>query len=708
MDIFGQKNKASNELINSIPIAFSKVKVEYSEEGKPVDLIFLEINDAFSKIALKDSEDIIGKRLSEISAEYKEKLPEAFEANSDKINNQSNFEIEVYISNQNKWYDVYINILDRDNLTILLSDCSKRKFIEKELIESEKKFKNLYNRTINNIKINKIAENQISELSNLYLELGVDPLKNIHTIVKKTNEILKGACSLFNRLDDKTKSLITWSEYNAPADLYKEDIPDGHICYEATIKGKDKTIVINDLLNTDFHKTDSNVIKYGLRSYLGHPVIIDDKAIGALCMVDTQPRNFTETEINIIRTLTVALSLEQKRYNLENNLRSARSDAEQANQAKSQFLANMSHEIRTPLNGILGFSEMLSISETDNYKVRMLRMIEKAGNQLLQIVNDIFDYSKIEAGKISLEEEDFKLNELIKETVSFFDHTVKEKKLQIIVRTETIAENELFGDLFKLRQILVNIISNAIKFTDKGSIIIIAESKKSDEKIQTQIIIEDTGIGIEKEQLDKIFDEFKQLEYYLTKKIKGTGLGLAITKKLIDLLSGTIIVESEPGVGSRFILSIPFQPKSKIKIEEIMDKPIEKKEDYKKMIKILLAEDNEANQFLIKAITKSKDWDITVVDDGDKAVEEFEKNEFDLVLMDVQMPVMNGYEATRIIRDIEQREKRNHTPIIALTAYAMKSDKDLCIEAGMDDYISKPFKRQQFLDSIMDVINRND
>ena len=538
--------------------------------------------------------------------------------------------------------------------------------------------------------------------------MGVDPLKNIHTIVKKTNEILKGACSLFNRLDDKTKSLITWSEYNAPADLYKEDIPDGHICYEATIKGKDKTIVINDLLNTDFHKTDSNVIKYGLRSYLGHPVIIDDKAIGALCMVDTQPRNFTETEINIIRTLTVALSLEQKRYNLENNLRSARSDAEQANQAKSQFLANMSHEIRTPLNGILGFSEMLSISETDNYKVRMLRMIEKAGNQLLQIVNDIFDYSKIEAGKISLEEEDFKLNELIKETVSFFDHTVKEKKLQIIVRTETIAENELFGDLFKLRQILVNIISNAIKFTDKGSIIIIAESKKSDEKIQTQIIIEDTGIGIEKEQLDKIFDEFKQLEYYLTKKIKGTGLGLAITKKLIDLLSGTIIVESEPGVGSRFILSIPFQPKSKIKIEEIMDKPIEKKEDYKKMIKILLAEDNEANQFLIKAITKSKDWDITVVDDGDKAVEEFEKNEFDLVLMDVQMPVMNGYEATRIIRDIEQREKRNHTPIIALTAYAMKSDKDLCIEAGMDDYISKPFKRQQFLDSIMDVINRND
>ena len=137
-----------------------------------------------------------------------------------------------------------------------------------------------------------------------------------------------------------------------------------------------------------------------------------------------------------------------------------------------------------------------------------------------------------------------------------------------------------------------------------------------------------------------------------------------------------------------------------------MDKPIEKKEADKKMIKILLAEDNEANQFLIKAITKSKDWEITVVDDGDKAVKEFEKNDFDLILMDVQMPVMNGYEATKIIRDIEHRKGGNHIPIVALTAYAMKSDKDLCIEAGMDDYISKPFKRQQFLDSIVDVLNR--
>ena len=182
MDIFGQKSKVSNQLIKSIPIAFSKVKMEYDEDGKPVDLIFLEINDAFGKIARKASKDIIGKRLTEISIEYKEKLSEVLEANANKISSQSNFEIEVYIRNQNKWYDVFINILDKDNLTILLNDCSKRKFIEEELTQSEKKFKNLYQRTIKDIKVNKIAEDQISELSNLYLELGVDPIKNIHTI----------------------------------------------------------------------------------------------------------------------------------------------------------------------------------------------------------------------------------------------------------------------------------------------------------------------------------------------------------------------------------------------------------------------------------------------------------------------------------------------------------------------------------------------
>ncbi len=245
-------------------------------------------------------------------------------------------------------------------------------------------------------------------------------------------------------------------------------------------------------------------------------------------------------------------------------------------------------------------------------------------------------------------------------------------------------------------------ISNAIKFTDEGSVLVIAGSEKINNFARIKIIVEDTGIGIHKNQLDKIFDEFNQLDYYLTKKIKGTGLGLTITKKLLDLLQGNIRVESEPGRGSRFIITIPFQIKTnnKVKAKKVMSDTEEKIKSGSKMVKILLAEDNEANQFLIKALTKTQDWDITVVDDGEKAVEQYKKDNYDLILMDVQMPVMNGYEATKIIREMEN-EKGIRTTIIALTAFAMESDRDLCIEAGMDDYIAKPFKRQQFLDAIL-------
>jgi CheY-like chemotaxis protein/anti-sigma regulatory factor (Ser/Thr protein kinase) len=273
------------------------------------------------------------------------------------------------------------------------------------------------------------------------------------------------------------------------------------------------------------------------------------------------------------------------------------------------------------------------------------------------------------------------------------------------VDTDNIEIDNLFGDAYKLQQILVNLISNAIKFTEEGVVLLVIKSYETTDGVQCEILIEDTGIGIDKAHLDKIFDEFHQLEFYLTKKIKGTGLGLTIAKKLIEILGGTMKVESQTGKGSRFYLTIPFEPEKIIKTESIMSSTMEKSNSEKEKIKILLAEDNEANQFLIKAITKTKNWDILVVDNGQQAVDKFKDDHFDLVLMDVQMPVKNGYEATREIREIE-KEKGTYTPIIALTAYAMKSDKDLCIEAGMDDYISKPFKRQQFLETIIDQLNK--
>ena len=797
---FAQKKKVNIQNVNSIPLAFAKFKVQFDSGGIPFDLTFIDLNDSFADIAGNNRKDVTGKRLTVLFPEYKDRLQQRLKEFAPKLIPESKYNYEVFIESLNKWYDVFISVVDDDVFTLLLSDCSNRKKIEEDLRESEQKFKNLYENatiglyrtspdgkilmannalikllgfssfselasrnlenegfnpsyprkkfkellerngeikdfesswitkhgnkiylresakniknehgeviyyegTVEDITQRKTAEIQINELNNLFLEIGIDPYRNIEIIVQKANEIINGVCSLYNRLDDKEKSLITWSEYNAPPDLKQKDAPQGHICYEATIKGKNNPVIISDIEQTEYFETDPNVQKYGLRSYLGMPVIVDGETIGSLCVLDVKPKVFTETEVKIIQTLAKALSLEQKRYFVEENLKRATREAQMASQAKSQFLANMSHEIRTPLNGIMGFSEMLSIQETDIKKIRMLEMIEESGNQLLQIINDIFDYSKIEAGKLTINNDYFKLDELLKETAGYFDKSAKSKNLQFVLDIDGIAENSLFGDLYKLKQVLFNVISNAIKFTDEGSVLVIACSEKINNFARVKVIVEDTGIGIHKNQLDKIFDEFNQLDYYLTKKIKGTGLGLTITKKLLDLLQGNIRVESEPGRGSRLIITIPFQIKTnkKLKVEKVMSDNEDNKKSGSKMAKILLAEDNEANQFLIKALTKTQDWDITVVDDGEKAVEQYKKDDYDLILMDVQMPVMNGYEATKIIREIES-EKGVHTPIIALTAYAMESDKNLCIEAGMDDYIAKPFKRQQFLDAIL-------
>lgn len=662
---------------DNLPFAFSRQKIIRNNDGKQVDLMLLDVNDVFEEKSGKDHQELVGRKISVLFPEIMPKLHYVFKEYSSKVFPGSRFEFELYLDPVDRWYDIFVIITAEDEQIVFFSDCTDRK----------------------------IAEVQIANLNHLFLELGVDSLKNIDIIVRKTCEILKGACSLYNRLDDENKSLIVWSEFNAPEDVQKKDIPRGHICYEVTIKGKNKPVVIEDLKETEYFHTDPNVKKYGLRSYIGHPVIIDEQTIGSLCIVDIKPRKFTDTEIKIIGSLAKALSLEQKRYFVEESLKNARIEAEKANNSKNQFLANMSHEIRTPLNSIMGFSEMLISQEADDRKARLMQMIEYSGNQLLQIINDIFDYSKIEAGKISLMESGFILSEVIKDIVDFFEQALKKKNLQLIVNKDDLDENDLFGDYYKLKQILYNVISNAIKFTEKGYVNVSVSSEKSDDKVQTKIIVEDTGIGIDKDQLSMIFDEFKQLDYYLTKKINGTGLGLAITKKLIDILHGSIIVESEIGKGSKFIINIPFQTKTKtiIKPKIVMNKPTEDKESESRKIKILLAEDNEANQFLIKAITKSQGWEITVVDDGEKVIEEYDNDEYDLILMDIQMPVMNGYEATSIIRE-KERKKGIHIPIIALTAFAMKSDKDLCIDAGMDGYISKPFKRQQFLDAITNAL----
>lgn len=563
--------------------------------------------------------------------------------------------------------------------------------IDKELIYIEG--------TVENITEEKIAKDQIKNLNDIFTELLVDPLINIQVIVRKTCQIMFAYGAIYNRYFAEDHKLLNWVSFNFNLEVDTEISPQDSICFEQTIANPEQVIVFEDLSETKYVETDFLIKKYKIKSYLGKAVVFDGNIIGTLCVLGKNPRTFSQTEKKIIETLAIALSHEHKRFELEKDFKISKSEAELANRAKSQFLANMSHEIRTPLNGILGFSEMLRTQESNPQKKHMLQLIEESGNQLLQIVNDIFDYSLLDTGKIPLKEGPFNLPELIETTINFFTRNANQKSLKLILESEGIEHKNLFGDYMKLNQILVNVIGNAIKFTDEGSVIIRIKTKEINGVVDINMIIEDTGIGINENQLNIVFDEFKQLDFYLTKRIKGTGLGLAITKKLVDFLQGSIYVESQPGSGSRFYINLPFQIGTEYKKDLVMNENTKQQDESASKVKILLAEDNEANQFLIKAITKSKDWEITVVDDGEQAVKAFKSNTFNLILMDVQMPVMNGYEATALIREIE-KESGTHTPIVALTAYAMKSDKDQCINAGMDDYISKPFKRQEFLDMV--------
>ena len=562
-----------------------------------------------------------------------------------------------------------------------------------------------YQGMIENISTLKIEESQVKQLNDIFLELGIEPSKNMQLIVRKSCEIINGFCSVYLCFDESEDKLVPVAEFNVPENFLENKIQKGNICFDAVINKKNGPGVFDDLSKTDYYKHDPELEMYGFQAFMGHPVHFNGSVNGSLCVFDVRTRRFTETELNIIGTLAIALTLEHKRFILENDLKKASLDAKNANRAKSQFLANMSHEIRTPLNGIMGFSELLLSQETDDKKKRMLRMVEESGQQLFRIISDIFDYSMIETGKINLKESIFNVQTTLQETVHYFTGIAGRKGLELVFNMDGIEHVELQGDIVKFNQVLVNIISNAIKFTDEGSVIVLAKTEAAGDLVNLAITVEDSGIGIDKEQLENIFVEFEQLEYYLTKRIRGTGIGLAITKKLVDFLNGTILVESEPGKGSRFKITIPFKPKTIQNSEPRMENTKEKNMKPDSGINILLAEDNEANQFLIKAITKSQDWNITVVDDGEKAVKAFKEADYHIVLMDVQMPTMNGYEATKEIRKYEE-ENGKHTPIIALTAYAMQSDKDLCIEAGMDDYISKPFKRQEFLNAITSALEK--
>lgn len=366
----------------------------------------------------------------------------------------------------------------------------------------------------------------------------------------------------------------------------------------------------------------------------------------------------------------------------------------EAVQVKEKFLANMSHEIRTPINAILGFTNLLQRKNLDEESMEYIHSMEMSGNNLLTIINDILDLSKIEAGMMRIESAPFSIRNVLHSVEEMFRSKIKEKNLQFVVDIDKTIPDILEGDSIRLTQILVNLVSNSLKFTAKGSINIhITNEGIVDNTLTTGIEIKDTGIGIEKEILEKIFDRFQQAEDSVTRKYGGTGLGLSIVQELVSLQNGKIRVESEPGNGTTFHVMMPFVISTIENIDALPREKIAYSVPDLTGFSILIAEDNKINQSLLQHLFQQWKLNFDMVENGIAAIQKIENNNYHLVLMDIQMPEMDGYTATKKIRNI----LKSDIPIIAMTAHALPGEREKCLSYGMNEYISKPIKEEELL-----------
>ena len=429
------------------------------------------------------------------------------------------------------------------------------------------------------------------------------------------------------------------------------------------------------LSGTQNNDVVARVLKHGASDFIKKPFVTEE----LLLKVDLHIRAY----INHKR-------IKQKELELEISLKRAK----EAEQHKSMFLANMSHEIRTPLNAIIGFVDLLAEQETDSKKINYLSTVQGSSKLLLNLINDILDFSKIDSNKLDINEEVFVVSELFELVASTYEPLMKKKNIRFQKIIDSNVPKYFSSDFLRIKQIINNFLGNAIKFTPENGKVIF-EIFLTEDKKSIEISVDDSGIGIALENHKKVFELFSQAEDTTTKKFGGTGLGLTISAKLVELLSGTIGLESALGEGSRFYFTLPIVNFDEKKVIHHKFKSTETEGKIKFNHHALLVEDHKANQMFMGIILEEMGFTYDIANDGKEAIVKYKDNMYEVILMDENMPNMTGIEATKHILKYEKANNLNHVPIIALTANALKGDRERFIEAGMDEYLTKPLDKKK-------------